>query len=111
MKEEKSCLAVDLSLKLEIKWEQYNMHHEISLKVNDNSLLRTIYSDIAGSLQDWSKWNLSLRHAFVPYYPLFYSGNPHTLVLSPLQFMLPVTAFDDEHVYTNQCSLQEYFHF
>ena len=52
MKEKKSCLAVDLSLKLEIKWEQYNMHHEISLKVNDNSLLRTIYSDIAGSLQD-----------------------------------------------------------
>lgn len=76
---EKSYLAVDLSLKLEIKWEQYNMHHEISLKVNDNSLLRTIYSDIAGSLQDWSKWNLSLRHAVITYYPLFYSENPHTL--------------------------------
>lgn len=29
------------------------MHHEISLKVNDNSVLGTIYSDMAGSLQDF----------------------------------------------------------
>ena len=87
------------------------MHHEISLKVNDNSLLRTIYSYIAGSLQDWSKWNLSLRNAVITYYPLFYFGNPHTLTLNPLQFMLRVTAFDYKQVYTNQRSLQEYFHF
>lgn len=47
------------------------MHHEISLKVNDSSVLETIYSDVSGSAR-LEQVKFIFGASVITYYLLFY---------------------------------------
>lgn len=78
------------------------MHHEISLKVNDSSVLETIYSDISGSAR-LKQVKFIFGALVITYYPLFYFAKTLTPFYPPPFFCYqyqPYTTTSSTDMYT-----------